>query len=107
MWYFVGGWFDGIESRNPSYWTWSMIWVWIAAFPWIPALYTGVFSTGLCLWIEVFFLIYLIIFFKKKNKYVSSIWRCFQPVSFLTSFVAQKRKGEIYFVQVYAKAEML
>ncbi|KAJ0721221.1 putative EamA domain-containing protein [Helianthus annuus] len=25
----------------------------IMKFPWIPALYTGVFSTGLCLWIEM------------------------------------------------------
>ncbi|KAK6127741.1 hypothetical protein DH2020_038517 [Rehmannia glutinosa] len=30
-------------------WTWD----WIVEFPWIPALYTGVFSTGLCLWGEI------------------------------------------------------
>lgn len=58
IWYFVGGWFGGIKTCNPSSWTWTMVWHWMVAFPWIPALYTGIFSSGLCLWIEVLFLIY-------------------------------------------------
>lgn len=33
--------------------TWACFWDWLLDFPWIPALYTGVFSTGLCLWGEV------------------------------------------------------
>ncbi|KAG6421605.1 hypothetical protein SASPL_118162 [Salvia splendens] len=31
----------------------SLSWDWMFEFPWIPALYTGVFSTGLCLWGEI------------------------------------------------------
>ncbi|KAK9276045.1 hypothetical protein L1049_005576 [Liquidambar formosana] len=53
MWYIVGSWFGGDPESNPSSWTWTMIWDWMVTFPWIPALYTGVFSTGLCLWIEM------------------------------------------------------
>lgn len=34
-----------------------MLWNWIVTFPWIPALYTGIFSTGFCLWVEVHFLV--------------------------------------------------
>jgi hypothetical protein len=34
-----------------------MLWNWIVTFPWIPALYTGIFSTGFCLWVEVQFLV--------------------------------------------------
>lgn len=50
MWYVVGG---RSEEFNPSFWTWTLVRDWIVAFPWIPALYTGVFSTGLCLWVEM------------------------------------------------------
>ncbi|KAJ4709980.1 Drug/metabolite transporter [Melia azedarach] len=53
IWYFVGGWFGGIQESGPSSWTWTLFWDWMVTFPWIPALYTGVFSTGLCLWIEM------------------------------------------------------
>ncbi|GMP59208.1 hypothetical protein CsSME_00022582 [Camellia sinensis var. sinensis] len=53
MWYFLGGWIGGIHEGNPSLWTWTMFWDWMAAFPWLPVLYTGVFSTGLCLWVEM------------------------------------------------------
>ncbi|CAA6664850.1 unnamed protein product [Spirodela intermedia] len=28
-------------------------WDWIISFPWIPALYTGILTTGLCLWAEM------------------------------------------------------
>ncbi|KAL2233310.1 UNVERIFIED_CONTAM: hypothetical protein Sindi_1511000 [Sesamum indicum] len=54
IWYFIEGWFTGgIQELNPSSWTWETILVWISVFPWIPALYTGIFSTGLCLWVEM------------------------------------------------------
>ncbi|KAM7487737.1 hypothetical protein LguiB_025221 [Lonicera macranthoides] len=51
--YFVGGWLGSTQEFNPSSWTWTLFWDWMVTFPWIPALYTGVFSTGLCLWIEM------------------------------------------------------
>ncbi|XP_048319238.2 uncharacterized protein LOC125418780 [Ziziphus jujuba] len=53
IWYFVGGWLGGVQDYDPSSWTWTMFWEWMVAFPWIPALYTGIFSTGLCLWVEM------------------------------------------------------
>ncbi|XP_010274721.1 PREDICTED: uncharacterized protein LOC104609967 [Nelumbo nucifera] len=53
MWYFIGGWFSGMQEWDPASWTWTMVWDSIVTFPWIPALYTGVFSTGVCLWIEM------------------------------------------------------
>lgn len=53
MWYFVGGWIGGVEEINPSPWTLTMFIDWMVTFPWVPALYTGVFSTGLCLWVEM------------------------------------------------------
>ncbi|KAI4357633.1 hypothetical protein L6164_001570 [Bauhinia variegata] len=53
MWYVVGGYFGGIEDPWPSSWTWSILSDWMVAFPWIPALYTGLFSTVLCLWGEM------------------------------------------------------
>ncbi|KAG4158484.1 hypothetical protein ERO13_D02G122150v2 [Gossypium hirsutum] len=33
--------------------TWKVLWDWTMAFPWQPALYTGLFSIELCLWIEI------------------------------------------------------
>lgn len=53
LWYLLGTWFGDVEGGNPSSWTWTMFWDWMVVFPWIPALYTGVFSTGLCLWVEI------------------------------------------------------
>lgn len=53
LWYILGTWFGDVEGGNPSSWTWTMFWDWMVVFPWIPALYTGVFSTGLCLWVEI------------------------------------------------------
>ncbi|XP_042500808.1 uncharacterized protein LOC122078754 [Macadamia integrifolia] len=53
IWYFISGWLDGTQELNPTSLTWSMVWDWMVVFPWIPALYTGVFSTGICLWIEM------------------------------------------------------
>ncbi|XP_031251151.1 uncharacterized protein LOC116109038 [Pistacia vera] len=52
-WYFVDSWFGSIQSWDPSSLTWAVFWDLMVAFPWIPALYTGIFSTGLCLWIEM------------------------------------------------------
>ncbi|KAL9996658.1 putative EamA domain-containing protein [Helianthus debilis subsp. tardiflorus] len=53
VWYLIGGVIDGNLEYHPSSWTWEMFMNWIVEFPWIPALYTGVFSTGTCLWIEM------------------------------------------------------
>ncbi|XP_062111131.1 uncharacterized protein LOC133822715 [Humulus lupulus] len=51
--YLVGGWSGGLQEYDPSLWTWTNFWNWMVAFPWIPALYTGIFSSGLCLWGEM------------------------------------------------------
>ncbi|XP_022776425.1 uncharacterized protein LOC111318054 [Durio zibethinus] len=53
LWYFLGGWLDGSLEFNPSSWSWAISWDSMLTFPWIPALYTGIFSTGLCLWVEM------------------------------------------------------
>lgn len=53
VWYIVGCGFGGIQEFDPSSWTWRMFSDSVTAFPWIPALYTGIFSTGLCLWVEM------------------------------------------------------
>ncbi|CAI9753608.1 unnamed protein product [Fraxinus pennsylvanica] len=50
IWWLIG---DCIQDSDGVSWTWAMFWDGIVAFPWIPALYTGVFSTGLCLWGEI------------------------------------------------------
>lgn len=50
IWWLIGDW---IQDSDGASWTWAMFWDGIVAFPWIPALYTGVFSTGLCLWGEI------------------------------------------------------
>lgn len=54
IWYLIGAWSGGsLHDFNPSLWTLEMFWEWMVVFPWIPALYTGIFSTVLCLWVEV------------------------------------------------------
>ncbi|GMI75430.1 hypothetical protein HRI_001212300 [Hibiscus trionum] len=53
LWVVIQGWFDGNQDFDKSSLTWEMLWDWMMAFPWLPALYTGIFSTGLCLWIEI------------------------------------------------------
>lgn len=53
LWYLIGGWVGGIQEFDASSWTWPTIWESVVQFPWIPALYTGIFSTGLCLWVEM------------------------------------------------------
>lgn len=56
IWFIFKGMIDG-ESHQLSFgsgsWEWSMLLDWIILFPWIPAIYTGLFSTGLCLWAEL------------------------------------------------------
>ncbi|KAE8719756.1 hypothetical protein F3Y22_tig00109926pilonHSYRG00161 [Hibiscus syriacus] len=41
------------QDMDTSSLTWEMLWDWMMAFPWVPALYTGIWSTGLCQWIEI------------------------------------------------------
>ncbi|XP_028951632.1 uncharacterized protein [Malus domestica] len=53
IWYCVGVGSGGLQDFNPSLWTCGMFWEWMVVFPWIPALYSGIFSTGLCLWVEM------------------------------------------------------
>ncbi|XP_010471093.1 PREDICTED: uncharacterized protein LOC104750930 [Camelina sativa] len=48
VWYFGGTWSTVLQDYDPSSWTWDSSWECMVAFPWIPALYTGV-----CLWIEM------------------------------------------------------
>ncbi|XP_054822847.1 uncharacterized protein LOC129321190 [Prosopis cineraria] len=53
IWYLVGSCFGGFHDSWPSSWSWAILRDLMVTFPWIPALYTGIFSTGLCLWIEM------------------------------------------------------
>lgn len=53
IWYLLGGYINGSQHLLPSSWTWKILRDWMTGFPWIPAIYTGIFSTGLCLWVEV------------------------------------------------------
>ncbi|XP_062212173.1 uncharacterized protein LOC133913128 isoform X2 [Phragmites australis] len=53
LWFmFEDGYVDASESSFGS-WTFGMLWDTAASFPWIPALYTGVFSTVSCMWAEM------------------------------------------------------
>ncbi|OWM86194.1 hypothetical protein CDL15_Pgr011018 [Punica granatum] len=45
--------YESTIQESGASWTWAMVWESLVEFPWIPALYTGVFSTGLCLWLEM------------------------------------------------------
>ncbi|KAI3976993.1 hypothetical protein MKX01_008851 [Papaver californicum] len=53
IWYFVGGWFGDTHELDPGSWTWPVVRYWLVNFPWIPAIYTGVLLTGVCLWGEM------------------------------------------------------
>ncbi|GAB4840414.1 hypothetical protein Ancab_021182 [Ancistrocladus abbreviatus] len=53
MWYFIGGWCAGTQGWDPHSWSWKLLWESLVSVPWIPAIYTGFFSTGLCLWVEM------------------------------------------------------
>ncbi|CAL0314927.1 unnamed protein product [Lupinus luteus] len=52
-WYLVGGSISGTLHPLTSPWTLTMLRNWMVGFPWIPAIYTGIFSTSLCLWAEI------------------------------------------------------
>ncbi|KAE9595418.1 putative EamA domain-containing protein [Lupinus albus] len=53
VWYLVGGCINGTLHPLTSSWTMPMLRNWMVCFPWIPAIYTGIFSTSLCLWAEI------------------------------------------------------
>ncbi|XP_027097593.1 uncharacterized protein [Coffea arabica] len=53
LWYVLGVCSGGTQALNPSSWTWAKFADWMVEFPWVPAIYTGVVSTGLCLWVEI------------------------------------------------------
>ncbi|KAL6909433.1 hypothetical protein ACP4OV_001714 [Aristida adscensionis] len=53
IWFmFKDGYVDAHDSGFES-WTFGMLWDTAASFPWIPALYTGLLSTVLCMWAEM------------------------------------------------------
>ena len=58
IWFVCRDMFSEVHQLNfgSVSWEWSAWWDWMISFPWIPAIYTGVFSTGLCLWAEVSYL---------------------------------------------------
>ncbi|CAN0838236.1 Uncharacterized transporter AF_0788 [Linum grandiflorum] len=53
IWVVIGGLLDSNQELSQPSLTWTMMWDWVASFPWISALYSGLFSTGLCLWAEM------------------------------------------------------
>ncbi|CAM0875232.1 unnamed protein product [Alopecurus aequalis] len=53
LWFLLKDGFVGVHDSSFESWTFGMLWDSAASFPWIPALYTGVFSTGLCMWAEM------------------------------------------------------
>uniref|UniRef100_A0ACD5ZZM8 Uncharacterized protein n=2 Tax=Avena sativa TaxID=4498 RepID=A0ACD5ZZM8_AVESA len=53
LWFLFKDGFVDVHDSSFESWTFGMLWDSAASFPWIPALYTGVFSTGLCMWAEM------------------------------------------------------
>ncbi|KZV56493.1 hypothetical protein F511_22301 [Dorcoceras hygrometricum] len=53
IWCLVAASFDHAQDSEGISWTWELFFDWIYAFPWVPALYTGVFSTVIGLWGEI------------------------------------------------------
>ncbi|KAJ0981359.1 hypothetical protein J5N97_009614 [Dioscorea zingiberensis] len=51
IWFFLKGILGNLNQLRS--WTWMLSWDCVVSFPWLPALYTGLFSTGLCLWAEL------------------------------------------------------
>ncbi|KAG1334723.1 Integral membrane protein [Cocos nucifera] len=51
--FLVRGIFSDVHHPNLGSCDGSILWDCIISFPWIPAIYTGIFSTGLCLWAEL------------------------------------------------------
>ncbi|KAL3654490.1 hypothetical protein CASFOL_004171 [Castilleja foliolosa] len=53
-WYFIQGCVSGrIQEWDLFSLTFATVFDSVSSFPWIPALYTGIFSTSLCLWVEM------------------------------------------------------
>lgn len=48
----MGG-FSDVHRLGSLSCEWAVMWDWMASFPWVPAIYTGAFSTALCLWLEM------------------------------------------------------
>ncbi|KAF0910194.1 hypothetical protein E2562_001404 [Oryza meyeriana var. granulata] len=53
LWFLFKDSFVDINDSSFESWTFGMLWDTASSFPWIPALYTGVFSTVLCMWAEM------------------------------------------------------
>ncbi|KAM0823168.1 hypothetical protein ACQ4PT_071046 [Festuca glaucescens] len=53
LWFLFKDGFVEVQDSSFESWTFGMLWDSAASFPWIPALYTGVLSTGLCMWAEM------------------------------------------------------
>lgn len=53
LWFLFKDGFVDVHDSSFESWTFGMLWDSAASFPWIPALYTGVLSTGLCMWAEM------------------------------------------------------
>ncbi|KAI4386488.1 hypothetical protein MLD38_004418 [Melastoma candidum] len=52
-WFFLGSSTDVVQDPTTLSWSWAMIFESMLQFPWVAAIYTGVLSTGLCLWVEM------------------------------------------------------
>lgn len=53
IWYLFMGGFSDVHRLGSLSCEWAVMWDWMASFPWVPAIYTGAFSTALCLWLEM------------------------------------------------------
>ncbi|XP_048569308.1 uncharacterized protein LOC125550369 isoform X2 [Triticum urartu] len=53
VWFLLKDVFTEVHDSSFESLTFGTLWDSAASFPWIPALYTGVFSTGLCMWAEM------------------------------------------------------
>ncbi|XP_072973033.1 uncharacterized protein [Typha angustifolia] len=54
IWFMIKDILGDVHQLSFHNYTWSTLWDWTTSFPWIPALYTGVLSTGSCLWAEMY-----------------------------------------------------
>lgn len=53
LWFLFKDSYVDVNDTSFESWTFGMFLDTATSFPWIPALYTGVFSTVLCMWAEV------------------------------------------------------
>lgn len=51
-WYVAEGWC--LQRQQLQEVEWEMVWEWVVGFPWAAAVYTGIFTTGLCTLGEVY-----------------------------------------------------